>query len=947
MTMKLPPLKNRKWNYLALSFAFPCAGMLILMLIAGANPFGGSSMLYSDMWHQYYPFFKNFRKMLLSGDSLLYNWDIGMGLDYLGLVSYYLASPLNLLCLLVPDSWTLPLFGLLMPVKLGFAGLFFAIFLKKTFRRDDLSLPLFGSFYALCAWALGYQWNIMWLDTFALLPLVVLGTVELLRDRKFLLYTVTLFLSIFSNYYIGFFTCIFVLLVFICYQICRCKKVLRLLEDFVRIGVFTVLAIGMTAILTLPALAALQTTQSSVNTYPKDFSINMVEYEDEDYKKAREDWERYKTTKETYEKDGRVVTEEEQKELDALEKAARKSSFKPIMKGMKKVAGNMNGGLEPTFKEGLPNLYCGVGTIMLAFLFLLVKQVKLRDKICCVLLLIFFAISFVLRQLDYIWHGFHFTNMIPYRFSFLYSFVMLYMAYRAFLLRHRLQLWQLSLAGFVGIGVILLNEELNDPVYIAYNGIFFLLYFGILVFAKLDAPLPEPERKEERREYFKERKSRRRIANVALAGVMGLELILNLVNMGVTFTFTNLPDYPTGTKYSESMIRYMQEDKELFFRAEVTHSQTLNDGALNGYSGISAFTSSANVKVTEFMDTLGYAARNTYNRYNYEDSSPVANLFLNLKYMLERNGMVEDNPYFDTKHSYGSVTLQENNAYLPLGFLAQSELAELKFSNTGNAFLFQNKLFRAATGIQDNVWKTMPSSCLTIIPGKTNVEKESGSWCRYKNNTENGKGTVLTYHYEIVQEGFLCLDMSMSGQNEFVVFLNGKELYTERLSSLPQVFSVSQVKPGDEVKIEIKCGANQTGTTLIYPALLNDQVFRQGYEILAASTLQLTEFSNTRVRGIIRCDRDGLMYTSIPQNGNWSATVDGKPAQIVLVGDAMIGLELTQGLHEVEFTYKNKAYELGRTVSAVCLLVFVGITATVYRKQLKAFWEKLKKKLAK
>ena len=61
------------------------------------------------------------------------------------------------------------------------------------------------------------------------------------------------------------------------------------------------------------------------------------------------------------------------------------------------------------------------------------------------------------------------------------------------------------------------------------------------------------------------------------------------------------------------MIRYMHEREKnnLFFRAETTHSQTLNDGALNGYNGISAFTSSANVKTTVFMKALGYGAKNT------------------------------------------------------------------------------------------------------------------------------------------------------------------------------------------------------------------------------------------------------------------------------------------------------------------------------------------------
>ena len=388
--MKLPQLKKPKWNYLALSFAFPAGAMLILMLIAGYTPFGNKSMLYSDMWHQYYPFFKAFRKALLSGDSLLYNWNIGMGIDYLGLISYYLASPLNLLSVLVPEQFLLQYFALLMPIKLGLAGLFFAIFLKKVFKKNDISLPLFGCFYAMCAWALGYQWNVMWLDTFALLPLVALGTVQLLRERKFILYTLTLFLSVFSNYYIGFFTCIFILLIFICYQICRCRSVKRFFADLGLMALFSVLAIGMTAILELPALAALQTTQSSVNSYPKDFALNIV---DSDLcKEAKAAWKAYQAAKEAGEGG-----------LFSLWWTALRESIPPILEGMRQVAGNMNGGLEPTFKEGLPNLYCGVGTIILAFLFLTTGQVKLRDKLCCLLLLVFFMVSFLVRQLDYIW----------------------------------------------------------------------------------------------------------------------------------------------------------------------------------------------------------------------------------------------------------------------------------------------------------------------------------------------------------------------------------------------------------------------------------------------------------------------------------------------------------------------------------------------------------------
>ena len=199
-TLPPKPQYNLTWVYLALAFLFPVLCMLVYMKGAECCPFGEYSMLYSDNYHQYFPFFKAFRQALLSGESLLYSWDVGMGLDYLGLIAYYLSSPLNLLSIFVPDESVLQFFSLLVPIKMGLASLFFAIFLKNVFGKSDFSLPLFGTFYGMCAWAMGYQWNLMWMDSFALLPLVALGMVYLLRDKKFILYTVSLFLAIYANY---------------------------------------------------------------------------------------------------------------------------------------------------------------------------------------------------------------------------------------------------------------------------------------------------------------------------------------------------------------------------------------------------------------------------------------------------------------------------------------------------------------------------------------------------------------------------------------------------------------------------------------------------------------------------------------------------------------------------------------------------------------------------
>ena len=900
--MKLP-LNRRNWrvniDYRALGFLIPFVFMLVVMLLRQTEPFGNQySMLYSDMYHQYYPFFVSFREALRSGKSLLYNWNVGMGMDYLGLISYYLASPLNLLSVILPESWTLEYFSLLMPIKLGFAGLFFAIFLHKTFGKNDISIAMFGSFYALCAWALGYHWNVMWLDTFALLPLVVAGTLALLRERKFLLYTISLFLSVFTNYYIGFFTCIFVLLFFICYEISQWRGFVCFLSDLLCMAIFSALALGMTAIMTFPAFAALQTTQSVVNKFPEQLAFNIV---DED-------------------------------------------TWAGLLSAMRQVAGNMNGGLEPTFKEGLPNLYCGVGTSFLAILFLTCRQIKLRDKICSVVLLLFFALSFIIRQLDYIWHGFHFPNMIPYRFSFLFSFVLLVMAYRAYLLRNRFRLWQIIFAGIFSAGLMLCANNLTDPAYWIYNGVFLLLYIGVFVVLQIRKNSPESHHRKNKQAYLLQQITQRQLISYAFAGIMAVELMLNLANFSMAFPSTGVSNYPTGTTYAASVIRYMKQREQdtPFYRAEVTRSQTLNDGAINSYNGISTFTSSANVNVTNFMKALGYGAKDTYNRYRFEESSPVSNLFLDLKYMIDRDGYVAPNSYFDTRNTFGDVALLENNAYLPLGFLANAQLINVDFENISNPLMFQNTLLQAAAGNTEHPWSLITGNNISISSTDTVnlTSKTKTGYCAY--TTQDQTGTV-SYTYVIDQPGFMCVSLHFSHDNKYNIYVNGMAQETTgsegtsgRSYSLPLTVAVGDVTPGDIVELKLQCGADENGSARVYAGILDEEVFRAAYDTLAASTLQLTTFDDTYIEGTIQCNRNGVLYTSIPQNGNWTATVDDKPVQTVVIGDAMLGLLLSEGTHTVSFTYHNPAFSFGWKVSLLCtvtLAVFYWLTYHPLRKR--------------
>ena len=884
--MKQNLKKPSFWDSYWPAFLLPFLGYVFVMICSGHVPFGSSSILYSDMYHQYYPFFVEFRRVLRSGGSLQYNWSIGMGIDYLSLISYYLASPLNFLSVLVPEKWLLGYFSLLVPVKLGLAGLFFSVMLRKLFGGQGRYASLFSAFYGLCAWALGYQWNIMWLDTFALLPLVVLGEIYLLRDKKFLLYTLTLFLAVVVNYYIGFFVCIFAAIVFFAYEICRWQGWKRFFGDLGRMALFSLLGLLMTAFLEIPAYLGLQNTYSSVNKFPTKFALNI----------------------------------------------ASEDTFLGLLDALRQVFGNL-GGQEPTFKEGLPNLYCGILTGILAVQFLTTKKIRIREKILSVLLLLFFALSFVIRQLDYIWHGFHFTNMIPYRFSFLFSFVMLVMAYRAFLAMERVKPWQILFSTLLFVGICALSDKRLDLLYIVYNLGFAVIYAALLL---LRPGRPQSQQADEIQDpaayltVAAKLNRSKKIWSAGLACVITAEMACALANFGMGFGGTMITNYPRAGADTAELIDTMEDqDSSLFYRTEFTSSQTLNDGALNGIHGVSMFSSAANVNMTKFGVAIGMGAKPSYNRYLYEETSPVASAFLNLKYQIDREGTPVDSRYWRTMVSSGNATLQGNTAYLPLGFMTTGYITELQAeSPTAGTLTFQNELFAAATGIQEPVYDLVRD--VRISSNGIDLST-SGSYCSYASAEASD---TVTYSFTVPSAGFVSFAASGSKKNSFTVYKNGEEVTHETLG-LPQIFAAGDFSQGDQCQITFELIDGDSGNLDVTAGVLNDTVFQQGLTLLRSSAMELTDWSDTRIRGTVTAKADGVLYTSIPYDSNWTVYVDGEETEITPICGALIGIPLKAGSYDLEFQYDNAGYRLGLKISLAALFLLVACYLVQYRPWLK------------
>ena len=204
----------RPGDGLVIAFFVPVVIMIIIFIQRGIFPFGEESFLRTDMYHQYAPFFSEFQHKLRTGGSLLYSWDVGMGVNFAALYAYYLASPLNWLVILCPKAYIIEFMTGMIVVKIGLSGLSFAWYLRKHCHTETAAVGYFGIFYALSGYMAAYSWNIMWLDCIILFPLIVLGLERLVKDGNGFFYCITLGLSILSNYYISIMTCLF--MVFYC-----------------------------------------------------------------------------------------------------------------------------------------------------------------------------------------------------------------------------------------------------------------------------------------------------------------------------------------------------------------------------------------------------------------------------------------------------------------------------------------------------------------------------------------------------------------------------------------------------------------------------------------------------------------------------------------------------------------------------------------------------------
>lgn len=983
--------------YVALSFLIPFVMMAIAFAALNIHGFasnGDQQALVVDGWHQYFPFLQEMQDKMQSGGSLLYTLRSGLGSNFLAVLSYYTASPLNFFTVFIPAEYLRDVFALFICIKVGCAGLFMSLFLRGTFKRNDFSIVLFSIPYALSAYMMGYYWNIMWLDTVALAPLVFLGTFALVREGRYKTYVVALALAFFSNFYIGFFVCVFVAIMFFAVNILLRPTFKMFLKRLGQIALYTVIALGITAVLILPAYIALQHAYSANSTFPSTFRF-------------------YDT--------------------------------------FTNVISNVLAFGTPSTKEGLPNLYSGLLAIIMLGAMIFCNKIPIREKIVYVVIVGFLIVSCNYNVLDYIWNGFHVTNMIPFRFSFLFVFAVLAIGYRTFLKLDKAN-WIMLIGGAVMYAALLFiahAANIEDSAFKSniFLGLGYLVCLALIAFRFLNAKV---------------------IAFVMLFPML-FELNANVKAGTQAVGSSSYETYYSNGEGVEKLVDKYDSGNDDFYRMETAKEYTINDPALYQYRGISMFSSMLNCQTTQYTRNLGIMASRAGNRYYYRATTPFTNAVLNLKYTILKTGDMADTKYNKLVDTENNVKLYENQAYLPLGFMCEDEIEYMDVISS-IPFYYQNQLFKAMTGIDKNIFYYLPLSSTegcknlavtseekntgfhtyepardsgyrNLFSGKkplNDTDKEVGG---VKPNTlfqiapeslsgQKGKTMQVTFEYmddksvwskganieyyapsapndrrtingfefvegksvmfpvdltdEVMKSGLIIegfgvriTNVSLVGttintvtntdQNGTVslkyiaskpgwyygcfkfeeieninITTTNEENPTQTIGlkpTMPYACQIGYLDAGDSVTItgttKDKLSAKSTFLSCVYR--LDDGVFDEGIEKLRHNgTLDITSVSDTDIKGKIKVNNSGIMYTSIPYEKGWSVYVNGEKKNALEVCNntynengikthdgSMLGIRLDEGEYEIELKYSPEGFTAGIIISVVCLSAFV------------------------
>lgn len=794
--------------------------ILVFFYINNITPFGSKDFTVIDFYHQYFPMTSELINRILNSKTLLFSFN--GSLPFIRNLYNYLSSPFNILLLPFKDNLSTG-FSLLIAIKAVLASTTICYYLTKNIKNSILSIPISIS-YGFSSYYIAYHWNIMWLDGMIFLPLIILGLEKIIKENKSLLYIITLSISIFSNYYIGYMICIFTFIYFQFYYLLNYKfNIKDFLIKFKNYILYSIISIGIISIVVIPIYFSLSSISATKDTFPSIFEteFNIINF---------------------------ILNNFSLSKPTAL------------------ISENIP----------LPNTSSSLLIFILIPLFFINKNINKKEKILYALLLLTLFLCMHNTFINFIWHGFHFPNDLPYRQSFIYIFITIIIAYKSLINIKYINTKKLLITLTVFILLIILSkiikfDNLQNKVLII-NTILLIIYFTILII------------------NIKNKK----YTQFALITIVAIETCISCVyNIKPDHNGKDLDNSIKNYQYIKNILPQENE----FYRIEKINRDTYNDPALNNYYGISVFSSMTYEDISKIQRKLGNGSNNI-NSYYYNLQTPIYNSMFNIKYLV---GKFNYNKSFYKENKNEGI--KEYKYPLSIAYKVNNSIKNWDTSSN-NPFTVQENFIKESTGF-DNMFNKLNINFKDIVPEITNNGYFINSRICSINLENDRNGDVYLY---------------IDGNNLSSILVNGESYFIA--TNEPYIINLGYFSKYDDINVTMYFSYGDTSYNEfnIYAYSFNENNFKKAYNSLNDEILNISSFKENHIKGYINLKESGVIFTSIPYDNSWKIKVDNKYIDFYKIGESYIGFNLNEGYHNIEFIYKTKGLKTGAIISTISLI---------------------------
>ncbi|MCY0932988.1 YfhO family protein [Streptomyces sp. H34-S4] len=198
------PRRTTRFHGPLLAFLIASGAFCASWAARGAFPFGTTGRAVNDQANQYVPVHRALWDLVhgqAAGD-LLFTWRGGFGQQFLSDYHTYLGNPLSWLAVLVPRARVdLAVFAIT-PLTMGAAAALMAVYLGRVHPGPWWQRGVLGATYGLCGWALSDASYIpIWLWGLVALPLLGIAVEWCLEERRWPGAALLVALAWFGNFY--------------------------------------------------------------------------------------------------------------------------------------------------------------------------------------------------------------------------------------------------------------------------------------------------------------------------------------------------------------------------------------------------------------------------------------------------------------------------------------------------------------------------------------------------------------------------------------------------------------------------------------------------------------------------------------------------------------------------------------------------------------------------